>query len=287
MSLMRTSSMLMLATLPALMPSMAHAASLDAIAKGLVAHRALYDIQLSATHSGSQVQNISGQMSYEWKPVCGASVTDHHFKLSYEYADAPAMRIASDFSTYETDDGNHFSFTSRRSRDGSLYQELRGHAELEKKGGKAVYTMPEKLSYDLAPGAFFPQAHTMQLIDHALSGDRFFTAQIFDGSDEDGPVQINAFIGKAVDPQKNVTKNDKIDTDLLRGKAWYVRMAVFPEKAQEEESDYEMTMVFLQNGVISDMTIDYDEFSVRQRLVALEKIPAQNCENSPEVPKKP
>lgn len=280
------SCLLLTATVSLMLSGPAMAASSD-LAKGLAAHKALYDINLSATHSGSQVLNISGQMSYEWKPSCDAFLTDHKFKLFYEYADSPGMRIASDFSTYETDDGKSFNFTSRRLRDGEMYQEIVGHANTGDKGGVASYRMPEKLKYDLTPGTLFPLGHTLELIRHAEKGDKFYSAQIFDGSDEDGPIEINSFIGKPVDGAKNIPVNKAIDTSLLSGKAWNVRMAVFPVKDREEESDYEMSMVFHENGIISDMLIEYDDFSVKQKLVALETIPADSCDSPVIVPKKP
>lgn len=257
------------------------------IAAGLVAHKALYDIDLVATHSGSQILNISGQMAYEWKPDCEGWLTDHKFNLHYEYADSPGMRISSDFSTYESFDGKNFNFTSRRVRDGEMYQEILGHADLGPTGGTAVYRMPESIKYELAKGTLFPMSHTVELIRHAEKGDRFYSAQIFDGSDEEGPIEINSFIGKETKARKGLYDNPKIDKDVLDGKAWKVRMAVFPVKDQEEESDYEMSMDFHENGVISDMLIEYDDFSVKQKLVALEKIPAESCGTAAASPKKP
>lgn len=264
-----------------------HAAPADAIAKGLQPHKALYDIDLVATHSGSQILNISGQMSYEWKPDCDGWVTDHKFKLYYEYADSPGMRIASDFSTYETFDGKSFNYTSRRTRDGDMYQQILGHADLNEKGGKAVYRSPENIKYDLGKGTMFPMGHTIELLKHAEKGDKFYSAQIFDGSDEEGPIEINTFIGKPVETKKSVLENPKIDAAMLKGRAWNVRMAVFPVKDREEESDYEMNMNFHENGIISDMLIEYDDFSVKQKLVALEKIPAESCGADVAEPKKP
>jgi hypothetical protein len=254
------------------------AASLDAIAKGLAPHKAVYDVDLVATHSGSQIINIRGKMTYEWKPGCDAWITDHRFQLSYDYADAAAMKIVSDFSTYETLDGKDFDFTSRRKRDGEMYQDIRGHAKVGEKGGEAVYSRPADLKYELSKGALFPMGHTLELISHAKAGDKFYSAEVFDGSDEDGPIEINSFIGKQA-TVKAPEKGSKVDGSLLTGPAWNVRMAVFPVKDQEEESDYEMSLVFHENGIISDMLIEYDDFSVKQKLVSLEKIPAESCES--------
>lgn len=242
---------------------------------GLVPHKAVYDIDLVATHGGAQIINISGKMSYEWKPSCEAWVTDHAFELFYEYADSPGMRINSDFSTYETFDGKQFSFTSRRSRDGEAYQEIRGSARGGDGKGSADYTMPENLSHDLLPGTLFPMGHTIKLINHARAGDRFYLAQVFDGSDEEGPIEINTFIGGKA--KSGAAKGKSIDESLLKGEAWNMRMAMFPGDSQEEESDYEMDLVFHDNGIISDMLIEYDDFSVSQKLISLEKLPEAAC----------
>ena len=254
----------------------AHAVRPDPAA-GLTPHKALYDIDLVATRSGSQIINISGKMFYEWKPACDAWTTDHRFNLFYEYADSPGMKISSDFSTFEAFDGKSFNFTSRRKRDGTLYQELRGSADLTGPGGKAVFTMPEGLSYELTPGMLFPMGHTIEMVKQARAGNKFFNATVFDGSDEEGPIEINTFIGKKANAMAEIKPSKNLDMTLLNTPAWNVRRAVFPTENPEEHADYEMTMIFHDNGVISDMLIEYDDFSVTQKLVALEKLEGEKC----------
>lgn len=248
-------------------------------APGMLApHKALYDIDLVATRSGSQITNISGKMFYSWKPSCDAWVTDHRFTLYYEYSDNPGMRIQSDFSTFETFDGRNFDFSSRRRRDGEMYQELRGNAQVPQAGGgEAVYRMPSGLKYDLVPGTMFPMAHTEEMVRQAREGRPFFSAAVFDGSDEEGPVEINTFIGESVNAMTVVKANDALDMSLINTPAWNVRMAVFPLNQSEAEADYEMSMIFHDNGVISDMLIEYDDFSVKQTLVALERLEGEDC----------
>lgn len=243
----------------------------------LTPHKALYDIDLVATRSGSQIVNISGKMFYEWKPTCDAWITDHRFSLFYEYADSPSMRVTSDFSTFETFDGESFSFSARRSRNRNLYEELRGQATFADKGGEAVFTMPDDLTFNLSNGSMFPMAHTVEMVRKARENKKFFTAVVFDGSDDEGPVQINTFIGKPANAMQVVEPSDDLDMSLLNTPAWNVRMAVFPTLKDEETSDYEMSMIFHENGIISDMLIEYDNFSVTQKLVALEKLEGDQC----------
>jgi len=165
----------------------------------LTPHKALYDINLVATRSGSQVINISGKMFYEWKPTCDAS----------------------------------FNFSARRKRDNNLYQELRGKAVVADKGGEATFTMPDDLNFDLRKGAMFPMTHTVEMVKHAKNDKKFFQAVVFDGSDDEGPVEINTFIGKPANALSVIKPSDELDMTLLNTPAWNVRMAVFPTMNEE------------------------------------------------------
>lgn len=248
---------------------------------GLIPHRAIYDIRLAGTKSGSQIINISGQMFYEWQPSCDAWITNHRFNLLYEYADSPAMQIASDFSTFESMDGKTLNFTSQRKRDGQLFEELRGRAALgegEEKEGEASYSLPEGMKFTLPAGSVFPMGHTLNVLKAIKEGRKFYSTVIFDGSDQDGPVEVNAFIGGPAQ-LGDLKKSASFDTDLLSSPAHKVRLAFFPLNKPDSESDYEMTLVLHENGIVSDMKIDYDDFSISQTLTALEPL-AGDCGKS-------
>lgn len=250
------------------------------LASALVPHKAVYDIEMVSRHSGSPVLNIKGQLLFETGTGCDAWTTNHNFKLYYEYADNAPLLITSDFSTYESFDGKSFHFSSRRERNGELYEELRGAATHNDDGtGKAVYSMPADLSFDLGPAGLFPMAHTIALLQHIKNKERFFSANVFDGSDDEGPVEINSFIGKAIDMPAGIAKKGT-DAALLASPAHKIRMAFFPLKDDKAESDYEMDLIFHENGVISDMLIDYKDFSITQKLVSLEALSPPDCDPS-------
>ena len=251
----------------------------SAMAAGVLApHKALYNIEMTAKRSSSQVLNIHGQMFFSLTPSCEAWTTDHRFNLYYEYADSEPMQITSDFTTYEPLDGNSFDFNSRRKRDGEMYQQLRGTALRDDKGGGSVtYTEPAGLRFDMPAGGLFPMAHTTAMMNNIQAGQKIFNAAVFDGSDEEGPLEINTIVGKAVNVMATMQPGPAIDTTLVNSPARRVRMAFFPMNNDNETSDYEMDVVLHDNGVISDMMVDYGEFSVSQTLVALEKIPMPTC----------
>lgn len=242
---------------------------------GLAPHKALYEIKMIANHSNSQFQNLSGQMYYQWQPTCDAWMSSHRFNLVYEYTDTPAMRITSDYSTYEPFDGKSMTFTSQRRRDGELFEELRGGAQIGGEPGErpeAVYTIPENLTFALTDETLFPMSHTLTVLEKIREGKKFFRSAIFDGSDQDGPMQVTSFVGKPVPPDDLIKVSAGVDDKLLRTKAWNVRLAFFPLNKEDAGSDYEMNVVFHENGLISDIIIEYHDFTVSQKLVALEPL---------------
>lgn len=259
-------------------------AGLDQATKmGLVPHKALYDIRLTGKKSSANVANISGKMFYEWKPSCDAWITNHRYDLTYEYIEAPSVRVTSEFSTYESFDGKQYNFTSQRKTGGMVFEELRGAVEAQdtEYPNAAVFTIPEDLSFELPKGTLFPVAHTLDVLEKIKEGKKFYKATIFDGSDEDGPVDVNSFIGKPYEYQQDKLSSEGVDQNLVKGKVWNLRLAFFPLDAYSPTSDYEMSVVFHENGVISHMDIDYTDFSVSQNLIAIEPLEGA-CDNEQE-----
>lgn len=260
-------------TLLVIFPQTAQASLDRATAAGFEPHKALYDIRLSSKKSGAKVSNISGKMLYEWQPSCDAWISNHRFDMIYEYAELPSVRIKSDFSTYESFDGKEFSFSSQRKRGDMLLEELRGNATPT----EATFTIPKGLGFPFSKKTMFPMAHTLNVLENIKAGNKFYNVSIFDGSDTDGPVEINSFIGKPATftPAKEHSAN--IDKSLTSTKGWNLRLAFFPLENEGAPADYEMSIVFHENGVISDMNIEYSDFSVTQKLIALEQL-ENKCE---------
>lgn len=241
---------------------------------GLVPHKALYSIDLESSRSGAQIVNIDGQMFYEWAVDCDAWGTNHRFNIVYEYADSPAMNITSNFTTFESFDGATLDFNAARKQNGALFEETRGQAKIDSDGrGLAEHSKPKNLSYALPQGTTFPIMHSIKAVQAINDNKKFFNAIVFDGSDSDGPVEVNAFIG--AEKETPIFKdNPAIDRALLDSPAYDMRLAFFPLKENAETSEYEMTVTLHKNSVISDMRIEYDDFTIRQDLIALEETPS-------------
>ena len=205
---------------------------------GLVPHKALYKVELESARSGSQVVNISGQMYYEWGYDCDAWTSKHRFNVLYEYADNPTMRVTSDFSNFEAFDGSTLDFSVIREQNGRQYEEIRGHADAyPDQEGRASFNQPPGLEHDLPKGVLYPTMHTIKVIEAAKRGEKFYNAVIFDGSDDEGPVEVNAFMGKKVEGLKGFEEESiAIDQKLLEGEAQEIQLAFFPLKTKQKKS---------------------------------------------------
>ncbi len=247
----------------------------------ITAHKSLYDIKMVSKQSSSNIINVSGKMYFEWYESCDAWITNNKLNLIYEYIDSPSMNIVIDFNSYETFDGNLFEFSSKTIRDGEVIKNIRGAAKKnEDNTGVAIFTSPEDLKYKLERGYYLPMKHTIELLKRIKRGDKIFMANVFDGVDEDGPVDINSFIVGEINALALLNPTANIDTALVNNKAWNIRMSFFNgDKPEEEASDYEMNVILHENSVISDAIIEYSDFTIEQKLIALEKLESTKCNN--------
>lgn len=248
----------------------------SAQAVDLASHKAIYDIRMKSTQTGSQVLDVRGKMLFTFKKSCDGWISNHQFSLDYQYTGTPPLDVESKFTSFEGFNGKLLNFSSSRVTNGEPDQQLRGLATISGGAGNiARFSIPEDLSFPLTGTTLFPAAHTIKLIEAAQKGEKIVNAQVFDGSDDKGPVEINAVIGKKILPQID----GKLDKALTGGSGWLMRLAVFPNADDDNQttSDYEMTMNLLENGIIRDMTVDYHNFSVSQKLIAVEPLKEDKC----------
>lgn len=258
----------------------------------MVSHKAIYDFRMLGISSGNGgLSDIRGSMFYEQADACDGWTTDHRFTSEYFYPERPALLNVSQYSAWEAKDASLFQFNSERQENGNPGEQLRGAVEPhEGSGVKAAFSRPPELSFDLPAGYYLPVQHTSEMIRRARKGEKIFHAVLFDGTDAEGPVEVNAIITKALsaDELAALSKDasgkpgSRIDASLLAAPAWRVRMAVFPLYPKDGQDNatpsYEMDMVLHDNGVVSDAVVDYRQFKLAQRLTALEKLPPPACQ---------
>jgi hypothetical protein len=237
-------------------------------------HRAIYKMSLASARSSSTVSDVRGQMMFEWADACDGWTIEQRFQLRFLYTEGEQVDMSTNYATWEAKDGHSYRFNVRKLVNGEVDEELRGTAEShDDRPGVARYLKPEAQEIELPDGTMFPTMHTIQLLRHAMAGDKVFGTTVFDGSDTEGATEINTVLGL----KKELARDDRFDAKLFHGSTWPVRMAFFPLASEEAAPEYEMSLSLLENGVAQSMLIDYGDFTVTAVLEKLESMPRPRC----------
>lgn len=241
-------------------------------------HKALYDMTLESSKPNSGVVGATGSLAYQWGESCDGWTIEQRYKLNMQYEQDQPVDINSNFVTWESKDGKSYRFNERRMRNGQQDEDIKGDAGMKgaKGAGGAVFTRPKDQNFDLPPGSLFPTAHTLLLIRKAQEGEHYVAADVFDGSSVDGAVDISAVVGPKLDAKANPPSAD-VKSPLIDHPSWNIRMAFFPESSKDESPDYELSMRLMDNGVSSEMTIDYGDYVIKAKLKEIQALPKPTC----------
>jgi hypothetical protein len=246
------------------------AAPAFAAASPLVPHRAVYDLELDQASDRSGVNSITGRMVYEFdgSPCDGYTVT---FRFVSQIDTDDVSRVTDQqTTTYEAGDGSSFNFSTRSFVDSSLDRELRGSAALDDEGISVRLTQPEASELELEASRF-PTQHLLDLISRVVGGERFYETTIFDGSDgADKVMTTTVIIGNEGTTEQNDPEREALG-DMAQDRFWPVDMAYFDMSTTqgEELPTYRISFKLYENGVSSDMIMDYGDFSMAATLVDL------------------
>ena len=245
----------------------------------LAPHRATYEMKLAVARANSGIVEVKGTMVLETADACDGWEVKQRIKLTFLRSDGEEFETDSNFTSYETKDGQQLRFSVRNAQNDEVEEELRGQADLDAPGGKgrASFTLPEARSFELPAGTLFPTTHLARVIRHARDGDKSVSYKVFDGARLDGAFQVNAVIGKPphIPPGTPPTRGD---VSLMRNQpAWSVRFAFFAAGDQGAQPEYELALDLLGNGIARSMLLDYGDFAVDARLVQLQALPRPKC----------
>jgi hypothetical protein len=257
----------------------------------IASHRALYTMSLAGAKTDSGVTGAHGEMGYQWGETCDGWTVEQRYTLTINYAESQDVKIVSNFVTWESKDGTRYRFNQKETRNGTVDQEIRGQAQLDGpgKGGTISFEKPQTQTMKLPPGALFPSAHTILLIERAQAGDNFVSRQVFDGATVEGAVLVSAVIGPKIEPPakadadktsaggKSADPDPSLNDPVLQRPGWHIRLAFFPADQNAEKPDYELGMTLLDNGISRDMVIDYGDYKINAKLNKIEALGHPRC----------
>ncbi len=255
-----------------LLPLAAHAAS-----GGMVPHRAVYDMRLMETRESSDIATVSGKLVLEWQgSTCDGYITSQ--RIVNRMGSKKGSPFVSDFrvNTWESGDGDTFTFSMVHYVDGKPIEEIEGDAERGKKGGHADFSSPDDAGFDLPANVVFPTEQVRKMIAAGLRGDKVMASPVFDGSDYDHYFATTTFFGGKGEgaPEGKEAEPAKPLADVAW---WPVQVSYFDPADRAGLPEYEVSFRFYANGISTGLVMDYGDLVLGADLVELELLPVPEC----------
>ncbi|MDP6705070.1 MAG: cell envelope integrity EipB family protein [Alphaproteobacteria bacterium] len=253
----------------------------EAAGFALQSHRAVYDLTLSRSRDGGGISGLSGRLAMEWSENCEGYIVNQ--RMLTEVTDARGQRVINDFqiTSWESLDGLAFRYSAKNEINGKLVEEVKGKAALEKSGGAggATFTKPEAHELALPRGTVFPTEQVVLLVRAAESGKRSIGILVFDGSRQDGLYDTFSVIGSE---RPLATEDENGGHALLHGqRSWPAQLAFFPVHPKPDQApgtpEFEVGFRLYQNGIFTELTLDYGDFALAGTLAQLEALPKPDC----------
>ncbi len=247
-------------------------------------HRAVYAMNLAGSSGVGGPSQVRGVMFYEMVETCEAWKIDTKVLLRSVYGGDEEIENLRKIQTWEAKDGLGFRFRLDESAQGQVEQQLRGVAVIDgpNLAGVAEFSAPQSTQSDLPKGATFPTRHMAELIRRSTAGDTHFTRVVFDGASLDDPYEVSALIGDA--PASVLAP--EIQATLGEGARWKARLAYFPVSKSAETPEFELSVLYRDDGIVENIRQDYDDHSLDARLRQIEFLSRPFCE-APALPLAP
>jgi len=228
----------------------------------MVPHQAIYNMSLSSNSPSSRFNGLSGAAVSVVERTCEGWVINEQIVMTMLTVAGGAIEREMQFKARESLDGNEYVFESNSVTNGEP-KKFSGTARRKADGAaEAEFVTPRPFEMPLPGGTRFYVATTRWLLELAKSGQRAGETFSFDGTDDEGPQKVTAFIL----PDSIGGEGLSGDKTLLDRKAWQVRMAFFKIGDQASAPEFEISLRLLENGVITHFELIFDDLIVNQIL---------------------
>jgi hypothetical protein len=277
--IMNWSRFVCLTVLPLLAPVGVEAAQAPSALRNTIApHRAIYGISLARSDTGSGVTSAKGRMVFE---VTGSACEGYKMRqrMVVNIGDEEGNMGLLDFrvSTFESGDGNVYSFDSRTELNDEVVEAVEGEARRGSGSIEVSLKQPTTKKVMLDSSVLFPSQHMQAIIDAAIANRRFISTDIYEGAGTgDSSDEAATAIGHGV--------SVSADSPLRSGvRHWPISVGYFDptEKTEEglgeEVPSYQMSFTLYENGVTSDLIMDYGNYALSGSLEKLEPLKSVDC----------
>lgn len=247
----------------------------------IVPHRAVYDIKLKQASERSGIKKMNGRMVFEVRGnECDGISLKHRFLTKVATA-RDEFLSDQQTSTFESSDGNEFTFVTKSFLNEQLERTVKGTATRTEGGVYVTLNSPARQEFEF-PKARFLTSYLVKMIELAKAGEHFLRDDIYDGSDGgDETIATSSVISnlKSVEDSKDEF-GAVIENQLSGLKAWSVSMSYFDKNTgatAEHVPVFESSFLLFENGVSSDLVMRYPDYTLSGKLSDLEIFDSSPC----------
>jgi hypothetical protein len=244
-------------------------------------HRALYNLTLLRASEGASLQSASGKLAFE---VQGSSCEGYtvNFRMATKYGakEGDPTVIDTRTTTYEGPGSLELRHQLLETINGDTKQDLKITVDREaadKPGSGSISTKPTE-PFTVPAGAALPMQHQLKLMTLGEHGGGRDSSIIYDGSDEAKAFRAISFVG-AEKPAGTIARDaaNPAAAPLKPVGAWPMTISYYPVEGNDEIPQYQVSFDMYENGVASNLTLDYGDFALTGTLEKLELLEPSSC----------
>jgi hypothetical protein len=245
-------------------------------------HRAVYELSLDSTRSGSSVTGVNGRIVYELSGnACEGYAQTMRFVTQTVNQEGNLQTTDLRTSSWEEVPAKRLRFSTSTYQNEIQAERTQGVARRAGTNGTATVDLvrPSTRQVKLAGDVYFPIQHSMAIIRAARAGRTILAADLFDGSESGDKIfSTSTAIGReSKGPVVSLAKG----TNLDQVPSWPISVSYFPTTPEPGDTLplYEMSYRFHDNGVTSSLRINHGDFAIRGELKELTYFEASPCKS--------
>jgi hypothetical protein len=241
-------------------------------------HRAVYDISLFRSDDGSGVSSASGRMVFE---VTGSACLGYTMRqrMVVNIGDEEGNTGELDFQilTFESGAGDVYSFDSRTTMNEEVVETVEGEARRKGSDIEVTLKQPSEKTVKLDGEVLFPSQHLQAILDAARADRSFLAVDVYEGA---GTGESSDEASAAIGRETRTGAGDLVGGGVRQ---WPVSIGYFDEEKQPEEHTgeglptYQMSFNLYENGVTSDLVMNYGNYALSGSLKKIERLSAPEC----------
>jgi EipB-like len=250
-------------------------------AASLAPHRAFYTLEAQRLDDKGGITAISGKLAYEITGNdCDGYAVNYRIANRYIQGEGSPQTMDIQLTSFESGDGSELDMRQKQFVNASLESETRVKAKKAKDGViTGELEGKEKKSLEVSAAAIFPTAFQKMLMVSAEKGETRSSALVFEGSDNEKASKAISFIGVRK-PGSNIESGADADTLAALNKLpfWPVTVSYYDVEAKDDAApSYSASFNMLENGVSTDLVLDYGSYALKGKLEKIEMLKAETC----------